>query len=145
MNRKLALVSRISGMVLILGFLLMPCLLVMRCVGELGAICTLVVEISFCIYLVRRFLKNEGSTFAEFLLTPTDAIFEAPPVVTVIASFGFVVPGIYIILTAGEPALGKPLAMTLKEQSVFGMIFVCFGVGLLGVALPVIISRDRNS
>lgn len=145
MNRRLAIVSRLSGMLLILGFLLIPCMLIMRYVGGIAAIGALVVEILLCCYLVARFLKNEGSTLLEFLTTPTDALFDAPPIVTAIVSLGFLVPGIYIISTADDPPIGKPESMTLIEQSVFGLIFTCFGLGLLGVALPVMTSEDSNT
>lgn len=118
--------------------------MVIRYFGEVAAIAFLATEILVCFLSVWRFLSNEGSTFAEFFTTPTEMLFEAPPVVCALCSLAFLAPGIYIILTAGDPAPGNPEEMTLTEQSVFGVVFTCLGIGLLGVTLPVLISQDNS-
>ena len=145
MNQTLAIISRLSGMILILGFLLIPCVLIIRYFGAPAAIFALASEILVCFFLVFRFLASENSTFAEFLRTPTEVLFESPPIVAALMSLPFVASGIYIVLTAETPPAGNPDAMTQIEQTVAGMIFTCLGIGLLGTTLPVIISRERNA
>jgi len=119
----------------ILAFLMIPAAMVLRFAGLLAGLAVLGGEIAVGGWLVRLRLRAYGLSLAEFLTTRGRAGRHVPPLFLMLAGAVFWTPGLYVLLTASEPADRKAHEMTVVEKRWFGTTFLLAGAGVSGLGL----------
>ena len=131
----LGFASRFSACLLMLGFSLVPPLLVFHLLGFPIAALFLLVELAVCVFVVASSLHRQRKTFRELVCTPVQAQCNINPLlVCALCAASFLAPGIWIILTSGPPTSGDPNAMTASEQVWFGAVVCLLGAGICGLS-----------
>jgi len=127
------LVFRLSAGLLLLGFLLVPGLIVLHVWGLWTAVSTVAFgTVTLTLYYARHVWVH-GVSIRSAMTSECDMGWQLHPALTVIVGAVFIIGGACIVAVA-KPHAG-PNAMSALEQSWFGTAFLLWGIGIVGAGL----------
>ncbi|HUT12733.1 MAG TPA: tetratricopeptide repeat protein [Thermoguttaceae bacterium] len=119
----------------ILAFLMIPAAMVLRFAGLPEGLAVLGGEVVIGASLLWLRLRAYKLSLAEFLTTRGRAGRHTPPLFLMLVGAVFCAPGLYVLLTASEPADRRAHEMTVVEKRWFGVTFLLAGAGVSGLGL----------
>jgi hypothetical protein len=138
------LLQRIAVGMLLLGFAMIPGLLVLRFAGPLAAVLAVAAMMSVLVINLARRIKANRVSLKSFVTSKCDLGWHLHPAITLAAGLVFLVAGVWILaMPPNGPALDEQ-QMTELEVQWFGMIAVFLGVGVSTAALAYWITQHGS-
>lgn len=119
----------------ILGLLMVLGSVALRLWGLPAGLAVLGAGLAVAGWLVWLRLKAYGISAAEFLTTRGRAGSHTHPLVLILAGLVFLLPGLYTMLTAAEPADRQPNEISAIEKTWFGAALLLMGLAVCGLGL----------